>query len=128
MERRLRLDHDRRPCGPSEPHRMTTTAVHPSAVIEDGAVIHEGCRIGPFCHVGPDAVLEQGCELKSHVVVAGRTTIGPRARIYPFASIGHAPQDLKYAGEPSTLLIGADCTIREGVTMNPGTAGDAMKT
>jgi UDP-N-acetylglucosamine acyltransferase len=107
---------------------MTTTAVHPSAVIEDGAVIHEGCRIGPFCHVGPDAVLDQGCELKSHVVVAGRTTIGPRARIYPFASIGHAPQDLKYAGEPSTLTIGADCTIREGVTMNPGTAGGAMKT
>ena len=107
---------------------MTITAVHPSAVIEDGAVIHEGCRIGPFCHVGPDAVLGQGCELKSHVVVAGRTTIGPRALIYPFASIGHAPQDLKYAGEPSTLTIGADCTIREGVTMNPGTAGGAMRT
>jgi UDP-N-acetylglucosamine acyltransferase len=62
------------------------------------------------------------------VALAGRTTIGPRTKIYPFASIGHAPQDLKYAGEPSTLAVGADCTIREGVTMNPGTAGGAMKT
>ena len=107
---------------------MTISAIHPSSIVEHGAVIREGCRIGPFCHVGPDVVLEEGCELKSHVVVSGRTTIGPRARIYPFASIGHTPQDLKYAGEPSTLTIGADCTIREGVTMNPGTSGGAMKT
>ena len=107
---------------------MTSTTIHPTALVEDGAFIGDGCRIGPFCLVGPDVVLNEHCELKSHVTVAGRTTVGARAKIYPFASIGHAPQDLKFAGEPSTLSIGADCTIREGVTMNPGTAGGTMKT
>jgi UDP-N-acetylglucosamine acyltransferase len=107
---------------------MSETIIHPSAVIEDGAKIGVGARIGPFCMVGSNVTLGEGCELISHVVVAGRTTVGSRTKIYPFASIGHAPQDLKYAGEPSTLEIGADCTIREGVTMNPGTAGGTMKT
>ena len=107
---------------------MTSTYIHPTALVEDGATLGEGCRIGPFCTVGPDVVLGEACELKSHVVVTGRTTVGARTRIYPFASIGHAPQDLKYAGEPSTLTIGVDCTIREGVTMNPGTARGLMKT
>lgn len=97
--------------------------IHPTALVEDGAQLGEGVRIGPFCHVGSEVVLGEGCELISHAVVAGRTTIGPRTRIWPFASIGHAPQDLKYQGEPTTLTIGADCTIREGVTMNPGTGG-----
>lgn len=97
--------------------------IHPTALVEDGAQLGEGVRIGPFCHVGPEVVLGEGCELISHAVVAGLTTIGPRTRIWPFASIGHAPQDLKYQGEPTTLTIGADCTIREGVTMNPGTGG-----
>ena len=67
-------------------------------------------------------------ELVSHAVVAGRTTIGARTRIFPFASIGHQPQDLKYKGEPSTLEVGSDCLIREGVTMNPGTEGGGMAT
>src|SRR5215213_12009701 len=107
---------------------MTSTMIHPTAILEDGAQIGEGCRIGPFCLIGPEVVVGDGCELKSHVALAGRTLIGARTKIYPFASIGHAPQDLKYAGEPSTLHIGADCTIREGVTMNPGTAGGSMKT
>jgi UDP-N-acetylglucosamine acyltransferase len=107
---------------------MSETLVHPSAVIEEGAKLGEGVRIGPFCLVGAEVVLGEGCELKSHVVVTGRTTVGPRTKIYPFASVGHAPQDLKFAGEPSTLEVGAECTIREGVTMNPGTAGGAMKT
>ncbi|MCE4223977.1 acyl-ACP--UDP-N-acetylglucosamine O-acyltransferase [Methylobacterium sp. C25] len=102
--------------------------IHPSAVIEDGAQIGEGAKIGPFCHVGPQVVLGEGCELISHVVVAGMTTIGPRTRIYPFASLGHPPQDLKYRGEASTLSIGSDCMIREGVTMNPGTAGGGLTT
>jgi UDP-N-acetylglucosamine acyltransferase len=102
--------------------------IHPSAVVEAGARIGAGVRIGPFCLVGPEVELGEGCELLSHAVVAGRTTIGPRARIYPFASVGHAPQDLKYAGEPSTLTIGSDCLIREGVTLNPGTAGGIMTT
>jgi UDP-N-acetylglucosamine acyltransferase len=107
---------------------MSETVIHPSAVIEDGAKLGAGVRVGPFCMIGADVELGDGCELKSHVALAGRTTIGPRTKIYPFASIGHAPQDLKYAGEPSTLSIGADCTIREGVTMNPGTAGGSMTT
>lgn len=107
---------------------MTGVAIHPSSVVEPGATLGEGVRIGPFCMVGADVTLGDGCELVSHAVVAGRTTIGPRARIFPFASIGHQPQDLKFKGEPSTLTIGADCMIREGVTMNPGTEGGGMVT
>ncbi|HYF57084.1 MAG TPA: acyl-ACP--UDP-N-acetylglucosamine O-acyltransferase [Salinarimonas sp.] len=107
---------------------MSEAVIHPSAVVEDGARIGAGCRIGPFCHVGPHVELGEGCELKSHVVVAGHTKVGPRARIFPFASIGHQPQDLKFAGEVTTLRIGADCTIREGVTMNPGTVTGASET
>ena len=101
---------------------------HPTAIVEDGARIGEGVSIGPYCIVGPDAELGDGVELISHVVVAGRTKIGPRTRIFPFASIGHQPQDLKFKGEPSTLVIGADCIIREGVTMNPGTEGGGLET
>ncbi|WP_091969843.1 acyl-ACP--UDP-N-acetylglucosamine O-acyltransferase [Methylobacterium gossipiicola] len=108
---------------------MTTpVGIHPSAIVEDGATLGADVRIGPFCHVGPEVSLGDGCELVSHVVVAGRTAIGPRTRLYPFASIGHPPQDLKFKGEPSTLAIGADCLIREGVTMNPGTAGGGLET
>ncbi len=102
--------------------------IHPSAVIEDGAEIGDGCNIGPFCHIGPEVKLGANSDLKSHVAIAGKTTIGKGARIFPFASIGHEPQDLKYSGEETTLEIGDNCLIREGVTMNPGTAGDAGKT
>jgi UDP-N-acetylglucosamine acyltransferase len=101
---------------------------HATAIVEDGAVIGEGARIGPYCTIGAEVEIGAGCELVSHVVVAGRTRIGARARLFPFASIGHQPQDLKYKGEPSTLDVGADCIIREGVTMNPGTEGGGMKT
>lgn len=104
------------------------TEIHPTAIIETGARLGENVRIGPFCIVGADVQLGEGCELISHAVVTGRTTIGPRARIFPFASIGHQPQDLKYHGEASTLTIGSDCMIREGVTMNPGTEGGGMAT
>ncbi len=107
---------------------MSTASIHPSAIVEDGAEIGEGCRIGPFCHVGATAVLGAACELVSHAVVAGDTRIGARTKIYPFASIGHPPQDLKYRGEASSLRIGSDCLIREGVTMNPGTAGGGLET
>ena len=103
-------------------------SVHQSAVIEDGAVIGDGCSIGPFCHVGPKVVLGEGATLHSHVAIAGKTEIGPGARIFPFASVGHEPQDLKYQGEESTLEIGKNVLIREGVTINPGTAGDANRT
>ena len=97
--------------------------VHPSAIVEPGAQLGAGAEIGPFCHVGPQVVLGEGVRLLSHVAIAGRTTIGDRTRVFPFASLGHEPQDLKYKGEPVTLTIGKDCTIREGVTMNPGTEG-----
>lgn len=102
--------------------------IHASAVVAPGARLGEGVKIGPFCAIGPDVELGPGVELVSHAVVEGRTRIGPRAKIFPFASIGHAPQDLKYRGEPSTLEIGADCVFREGVTVNPGTAGGGMVT
>lgn len=102
--------------------------IHPTAIIEDGARIGADVVIGPYCHIGPDVELGDGSVLESHVVLAGRTKIGARARIFPFASIGHQPQDLKYRGEPSTLTIGEDCLIREGVTMNPGTEGGGMAT
>lgn len=108
--------------------RITKAGIHPSAVIEYGAQIGADVAIGPFCHVGPQVVLGDGAELISHVALHGRTTIGARTRIFPFASIGHQPQDLKFHGEPSVLEIGADCLIREGVTMNPGTEGGGLKT
>jgi UDP-N-acetylglucosamine acyltransferase len=104
---------------PTDIHLVT---VHPTSVIEPGARLGAQVHIGPFCHVGAQVVLEEGCHLVSHVVIAGETTIGARTTIYPFASIGHPPQDLKYQGEQVTLTIGSDCLIREGVTMNPGTA------
>ena len=78
--------------------------------------------------VGPHVSLGPGCELVSHAVVAGHTSIGPGTRIFPFASIGHQPQDLKYHGEASTLTVGSNCIIREGVTLNPGTEGGGMTT
>ncbi|MCG6857366.1 MAG: acyl-ACP--UDP-N-acetylglucosamine O-acyltransferase [Salaquimonas sp.] len=102
--------------------------IHPTAIIEDGAKLGSGVSIGPFCHVGPDVALGDHVELKSHAVVTGNTSIGARTRIFPFAAIGHEPQDLKYQGEDNTLTIGTDCIIREGVTMNPGTAGDRSET
>ena len=103
------------------------TFIHKTAIVEDGAKIGAGSKIGPFCMVGPEVELGEGCELVSHVALAGRTTIGARTRIFPFASIGHIPQDLKYHGEPVELLIGARNRIREHVTMNPGTeAGGSL--
>lgn len=103
-------------------------AIHPTALIEDGARIGQDVKIGPYCVIGRDVVLGDQAELKSHVVLAGNTTIGVRAKIFPFASIGHQPQDLKYHGEPVSLTIGDDCMIREGVTLNPGTEGGGSKT
>lgn len=97
--------------------------VHPSAIIEEGAQLGEGCVIGPFCVVGPQVVLGDRVELKSHVVVTGNTRIGEDTVIFPFAVIGEVPQDLKFQGEDSQLVIGARNRIREHVTMNPGTKG-----
>ncbi len=107
---------------------MSKRDIHATAIIEDGAKVGDGVKIGPYCLIGRDVVIGDGCELISHVVVAGRTTIGERTRVFPFASLGHQPQDLKFKGEPSTLSIGSDCLIREAVTMNPGTEGGGMRT
>ena len=103
-------------------------SVHATAIVEPGANLGADVKIGPYSIVGPDVELGDGVELISHAVVVGSTRIGPRTRIYPFASIGHPPQDLKYKGEPSRLEIGADNVIREHVTMNPGTAGGGLLT
>ena len=102
--------------------------IHPSSVVEDGAQIGADVVVGPFCHVGPDVVLGDRVELKSHVAVAGHTTLGEEVQVFPFASVGHRPQDLKYRGEPSRLTIGARTVIREQTTLNPGTAGGGMLT
>ncbi|MBI1275427.1 acyl-ACP--UDP-N-acetylglucosamine O-acyltransferase [bacterium] len=102
--------------------------IHPTAVVAPEARIADNVRIGAFCVVGPEVTLDEGVELKSHVVVEGKSHIGARTVIYPFAAIGHAPQDLKYKGEASSLTVGADCMIREYVTIHPGTSGDKMHT
>lgn len=100
-----------------------TAIIHPSSVIDDGAVIGANANIGPFCHVGPEVTLGKGVVLKSHVVVTGWTDVGDETVIFPFASIGHIPQDLKFGGERTKLEIGKRNRIREHVTMNPGTEG-----
>lgn len=104
------------------------TSIHPMSVVSPAARLGEGVVVGPFCTVGPDVVLGDGVQLISHAAIAGRTTIGARTRVFPFASLGHEPQDLKFKGEPSTLAIGEDCVFREGVTVNPGTEGGGMTT
>ena len=96
-------------------------SIHPSAVVAAGAVVPESCTIGPFSTIGPDVVLGEGCNLISHVVLDGHTRIGSRNVFYPFSSIGVAPQDLKYGGEPTQTEIGDDNTIRESVTISRGT-------
>ena len=105
-----------------------SSEIHPTAVIEEGAEIGAGCRIGPYCVIGPHVKIGDRLEAKAHVVIDGRTTIGDDNVIYPFASIGAAPQDLKYHGEPATLEIGSRNTIREYVTLNIGTEGGGMVT
>ncbi len=107
---------------------MRDTVIHPLSVVDSGAKLGRGVLVGPFCTIGPNVELGDGSELVSHVALAGRTHIGPDARIYPFASIGHIPQDLKFHGEESILEIGSKCMIREGVTMNPGTEGGGLVT
>lgn len=105
-----------------------TTAIHPLSVVDPAARLGEGVTVGPFCTVGPHVQLGDGVTLVSHVVVDGRTQIGANTTIYPFSSIGTPPQDKKFRGEPSELFIGSGNTIREHVTMNPGTEGGGMVT
>lgn len=98
-------------------------SIHPNAVIAPGAIVPESCTVGPFSTIGPEVVLGEDCTLISHVVLDGRTKIGARNTIHPFTSIGVAPQDLKYKGEPTETIIGDDNVIRENVTISRGTAG-----
>lgn len=102
--------------------------IHQTAVIYDNAKIGENIKIGPYSIVGPDVELADGVVLDSHVVVNGHTKIGANTKIFPYASIGSPPQDMKYKGEPSRLVIGCNNIIRENVTMNPGTEGGGMLT
>ncbi len=102
--------------------------IHNSSIIDSKAKISKSVKIGPFCYVGPNVVIDEGVELISNVHVEGNTKIGNGTRIFPFASIGTQPQDLKYKGEENYLEIGANNMIREYVTINPGTSGGGSKT
>jgi UDP-N-acetylglucosamine acyltransferase len=97
--------------------------IHETAIVGPASQIGNGCHIGPFCTVGDEVQLGDGVRLDSHVVVDGKTTIGDETHVFPFASIGLAPQDLKYAGEPTSTEIGKRNHIREFVTIHRGTAG-----
>ena len=102
--------------------------IHPTAVIEPKARIENDVEIGPYCVIGAEVEIGSGCRLISHVVLTGQTQLGIGNVLYPFAAIGHIPQDLKYDGEASRLEIGDHNTIREYVTMHPGTKGGGMVT
>lgn len=105
-----------------------TTHIHPTAIINDGAKIGANVKIGPYCIIGPKVVIGDRCELISHVVIDGNTTLGTDNKIFPFACLGQPTPDLKYKGEDSRLVIGDRNQIREYVTMHPGTANDRMET
>lgn len=102
--------------------------IHPTAIVEPGAQLGEGVSIGPYCLVGGGAKLGDGVRLRSHVVIEGDTALGTGCEVFPFATIGLPPQDLKYKGEPSRIEIGAGTVIREHVTVHPGTAGGGLLT
>lgn len=102
--------------------------IHATAIVDRKAEIDGDVEVGPYCIVGRGVRIGRGSRLKSHVVVEGRTTLGQGNTIFPFASVGSMPQDLKYRGEPSELIIGDGNTIREYVSLNPGTTGGGMVT
>jgi UDP-N-acetylglucosamine acyltransferase len=97
--------------------------IHQSAIVSSKARIGENCFIGAYSVIGDEVKLGNGVRLESHVVVDGRTEIGDETRVFPFVSIGLAPQDLKYAGEPTAVKIGKRNNIREFVTVHRGTTG-----
>jgi len=107
---------------------VTDTVVHPTAIVAPGAKLGKGVKVGPYSIVGENVVLGDNVELVSHAVIEGRTSIGADSKVFPFASVGHQPQDLKFHGEDSRVEIGERCTIRESVTINPGTEGGGMLT
>ena len=107
---------------------MQNNLIHPSAVIEHGAIISNDVIIGPFSYIGAKVILHSKVQIKSNVVVTGRTEIGEATTVYPFAVIGEIPQDLKFNGEETSLRIGKRNQIREHVTINTGTAGGGALT
>ena len=102
--------------------------IHPTAIIDAAAQVGSGVTIGAYSVVGPHVTLGDGVKLHSHVVIDGYTTVGAGCEVWPFAVLGATPQHTRYDGEPSELHIGANCVIREHVTMHPGTAIGAMQT
>lgn len=102
--------------------------IHETAIIKEGAKIGNNVNIGPFCVIGNEVIIHDNVELKAHVCIDGLTEIGDNTVIYPFASIGYPPQDLKYKGERSCVKIGHNNIIREYVTIQPGTEGGRMET
>lgn len=102
--------------------------IHSTAIVSEDAQVGKDVRVGPYCIVGDRVVLGDGVELVSHVCVTGDTMIGSGTKIYPFVAIGFPPQDLKYHGEKSRIVIGRDNSIREYVTIHPGTEGGLMET
>ena len=103
-------------------------AIHDTAIVAAGARVAESAEIGPYCIIGADVVIEAGVKLHSHICIDGHTIVGANTEIFPFASIGKRPQDLKYDGERSAVVIGKNNVIREYVTIHPGTAAGAMRT
>ncbi len=97
--------------------------IHPSAYVEAGAIIGAGAKVGPFALVGAEVTLGDDVVVKSHAVVTGWTDIGSGTAIFPFACVGEIPQDLKFKGERTRLIVGQRCRIREGATLNTGTEG-----
>ena len=102
--------------------------IHNSSVIDKKAKIGKNVKVGPFCYIGPDVQISDNVEIISNVHIEGNTKVGNRTKIFPFASIGTQPQDLKYKGESNSLVIGDNNIIREYVTINPGTQGGGGKT
>ncbi len=102
--------------------------IHSSSVIDKKAKVSQSVKIGPFCYVGPEVELSDDVELISNVHIEGNTIIGKGTKIFPFASIGTQPQDLKFRNEKNSLIIGEQNIIREYVTINPGTKGGGSKT
>lgn len=102
--------------------------IHPTAVVDPRAELDRDVEVGPYCIVAADVRIGRGTKLQSHVVVQGKTTLGEGNTVFSFASVGSVPQDLKYKGEPSELLIGNHNTIREYASLNPGTRGGGLVT
>lgn len=107
---------------------MSGPHIHPTAIVAPEAELADDVAVGPYTLIGPRVRIGPGTRVGAHVVIEGRTTIGARNEIFPFASIGTAPQDLKYHGEDSALEIGDDNRIREFCTLQPGTEGGGMLT